>query len=117
MNTWQLFYKGTSLEYPFEQQVELIDLWEKTIIKGLQCGVSIETQKKQIKEDLDELEEYIIGLVGGREYTNEDIKTQIDNTSYKRLLIKWGLNVVCGLKLKVIVNDEMNGHLFITSDK
>jgi hypothetical protein len=113
MNTWQLFYKGTALEYPFEQQPRLVALWERTIIMGLQCGVSIETQKKNIKEDLDELEEYILGLVGGKEYTNEDIKEQIGDTLYRLLLNKWGLNVVCGLKLKVIENNEMNGHLFM----
>jgi len=113
MNTWQLFYKGTALQYQFEQQSRLVALWERTIIMGLQCGVSIETQKKQIKQDLDELEEYILGLVGEKEYTNEDIKEQIGDTLYRLLLNKWGLNVVCGLKLKVIENNEMNGHLFM----
>jgi len=114
MNAWILFYKGTSLQFPYEQRDELIALWESTIVCGLRCGVSIEQQKKNCKEDLDELEEWIVGMVGGKEYDNNDIQKKIGKKDFKLLLNKWGLNVVCGLKLKVINNDNMNGHQFIS---
>jgi hypothetical protein len=52
-------------------------------------------------------------MAGEREgYTNEDIAKKIGEENYSRFLYMWGLNVVCGLKLKVIVNDDKNGHLF-----
>ena len=111
--TWHLFYKGTALQFPYQQQSTLIALWESTIINGLRCGVSIETQKRDTKQDLDELEEWICSLSGGEEYTNEDIKKKIGEKDFKLLLNKWGLNVVCALKLKIIGNDDKNGHLFI----
>jgi hypothetical protein len=116
-NTWQLFYNGTALQYPVESQLKLIKMWESTIITGLRYGVTIETQKQQIKEDLDEMEKYIFGLVGKIEYTNEDIKKKIGEKDYQKLLNKWGLNVVCGLKLKVFSNDNNNGHSFMIVKK
>jgi len=115
MNAWVIFYKGTFLQFPYEHKIELIALWESTIVKGLRCGISIEQQKKDCKEDLDELEEWIVGMVGGKEkYDNDDIEKKIGKKDFKLLLNKWGLNVVCGLKLKVINNDNTNGHLFIS---
>lgn len=113
MNTWILFYKGTSLQFPSKQRDELIALWESTILNGLRCGESIEKQKKDCKDDLDELEEYINGIVGDKEYDNDDIEKKIGKKDFKLLLNKWGLNVICGLKLKVINNDNMNGHQFM----
>ena len=114
MNAWILFYKGTSLQFPYEQRDELIALWESTIVCGLRSGVSIEQQKINCKEDLDELEEWIVGMVGGKEYDNNDIQNKIGKKDFKLISWLWGLNVVCGLKLKVINNDNMNGHQFIS---
>jgi hypothetical protein len=114
MNCWQLFYNGTALVFPYERQTELIALWESTIIAGLRSGVSIEQQKKECKEDLDEMEKWICDIMGNEKgYTNADVEKNIGKKDYCRLLNKWGLNVVCGLKLKVIVNDDKNGHLFM----
>ncbi len=115
MNAWMLFYKGTALSFPYEAQTRFIAMWESTIIDGLRAGVSIEQQKKECKEDLDQMEKWICDMMGrGRVgYTNEDIAKKIGEEDYSKLLFKWGLNVVCGLKLKVIVSDDKNGHLFV----
>jgi hypothetical protein len=114
MNCWQLFYNGTALVFPYERQTELIALWESTIITGLRSGVTIEQQKKECKEDLDEMEKWICDIMGNEKgFTNADVEKNIGKKDYCRLLNKWGLNVVCGLKLKVIVSDDKNGHLFI----
>ena len=32
---------------------------------------------------------------------------------FKQFLAKWSINVICGLKLGVIKNDNMNGYLFV----
>ena len=112
-NSWLLFYKGTALGFPYERQTKLIALWESTITTGLRSGISIEQQKKEIKEDLDEMEKWISAIMGEGGYTNADVERKLGEKDYTLLLNKWGLNVVCGLKLKVIVNDDKNGHLFM----
>jgi len=114
MNAWMLFYKGTALAFPYDSQARLIALWESTIIDSLRSGVSIEQQKKECIEDLDAMEKFICDMMGRERlgYTNKDIENKIGEEEYSKLLHIWGLNVVCGLKLKVIVNDDMNGHLF-----
>jgi hypothetical protein len=112
-----LFYKGTGLEIPtpVEKFDKYMVICESPIIKGLEMGVSLETQKEQILEDLDEMEKYIFSITNGgtMEYDGEYLKSKIGLEKYKKLLSKWSINIISGLKLGVIKNDDMNGYLFM----
>ena len=112
-----LFYKGTALEIPtpVEKFDKYIVICESPIIKGLEMGISLDTQKKRTLEDLNEMELYIRSLTNGGtiEYDGEYIKSKIGLEKYKKLLSKWSINIISGLKLGVIKNDEMNGYLFM----
>lgn len=115
MNSWMLYYKGTGIQMPIAlgNHTKIIELGESTIEKGLSMGVSRKIQRKQIKEDLDEMEAFLVKSFGGREWNGQDLKTLLGQTDYNKFVTKWSINVVSGLKLNVIKNDEMNGHLFI----
>lgn len=115
MNAWILYYKGTGVEMPIAvgNHTKIIELGESTIEKGLSMGVSRKLQRKQIKEDLDEMAAFLVNSFGGREWDGEDLKRLLGPTEYKNFVTKWSINVVSGLKLNVIKNDEKNGHLFI----
>ena len=115
MNAWMLFYKGTGVQMPIKVSGhhEIISLGESTIEKGLSMGISRKTQRKQIKQDLDEMEAFLFKNFGGREWNGEDLKRLLGETDYLKFVTKWSINVVSGLKLNVIKNDEMNGHQFV----
>lgn len=119
MNAWILYYKGTGVQMPIAvgNHTKIIELGESTIETGLSMGVSRKTQRKQIKEDLDEMEAFIFKSFGGREWDSEDLKRLLGETDYNKFVTKWSINIVSGLKLNVIKNDEMNGHLFIGEKK
>ena len=115
MNAWMLYYKGTGIQMPIAlgNHTKIIELGESTIEKGLSMGVSRKLQRKQIKEDLDEMEAFLFKSFGEREWDGEDLKRLLGQTDYNKFVTKWSINVVAGLKLNVIKNDEMNGHLFV----
>lgn len=110
---WSLFYKGTALQMPFVYKQEIIDLYEGTIVTGLKYGVSIPQQKKNIIEDLDEMEQYICASFKDTEYTYKAFEDIIGKEQYLKLSKKWALNVICGLKLKLFANDNNHGFFFI----
>ena len=66
------YYKGTpiqmliSIEDAMEHAQEMID-------KGLALGMSIESQKKDYKEQLDNLEQELVDTFGDTHYTIRDI--------------------------------------------
>ena len=110
---WILYYKGTGLEMPFNNPSILIRHAEKSIIKGLETGISLETQKQNTLDDLNEMEEFLRKTFRNKQWTGEDLKRVLGEEEYKKFCSKWLINVVCGLKLKLIQNDEMNGHQII----
>ena len=113
-----LYFKGTGIQLPIDVDESFdnyIVINESTIIKGLMMGISLETQKRNILEDLQEMEKYVYNLCenGTLEYDNEFLKRKMGENNFKKFLAKWSINVICGLKLGVIKNDDMNGYLFI----
>jgi len=110
-----LYYKGTGVQMPIEISYhnKIISLGESTIETGLKMGISRKIQRTRIKKDLDEMEEFLVKSFGGKEWNGQDLKRLLGQTDYNRFVTKWSINVVSGLKLNVIKNDEMNGHLFI----
>jgi hypothetical protein len=95
----------------------MIALWESTIANGLRQGVTIETQRKQIVEDLNEMERFLLKTFKGKSYTGEDLKRILGATECAQFMNKWGMNVICGLKLKIFKDDDMNGSLIVEAGK
>jgi hypothetical protein len=112
-SVWIMFYKGTSLQMPFSYKKELIDLYEKTIIAGLGCGISIAEQRRNVIEDLDEMEKYIFDTFKDGGYDMKIFQKKIGKDDYSKLCKKWALNIVCALKLKLIVVDDNNGSIYV----
>lgn len=110
---WILYYKGTGLEMPFNNPNMVIRHAENTIAEGLKMGISLETQKRRTLEDLNEMEEFLSKTFMNNGWCGEDLKRIIGDEDFARFCTKWLINVVCGLKLKLIKNDEMNGHQYI----
>lgn len=111
---WLLFYKGTGVQIPISTPAKIITLWESTIAEGLRHGVGIKTQRQQILEDLNEMESFLVKTFKG-EWDARDLQRILGVTDYNKFINKWGLNVICGLKLKVFKDDEMNGSLVLGS--
>jgi hypothetical protein len=114
MNAWILYYKGTGVQIPVQNSsIDIIILEaEGSIEKGLSMGVSRKIQRKQIKEDLDEMEAFLVKTFV-KEWDANDLKRLLGEIEYKKFVTKWSINVIAGLKLNVFKNDEMNGHQFI----
>jgi len=111
-----LYFNGTGIQLPIDVSTfdNYVVINESTIIKGLEMGISLETQKRRTLEDLQEMEKYVYSITedGNIEYDNEFFKRTMGKEKFKKFLAKWSINVICGLKLGVIKNDEMNGYLF-----
>ena len=112
-----LYFNGTGIQLPIDTNKfdKYIVICEQPIIKGLDMGISLETQRKRTLEDLKEMETYVYNLCenGTLEYDNEFFKRKMGEKAFKQFLSKWSINVICGLKLGVIKNDEMNGYLIM----
>jgi hypothetical protein len=111
MTTSSAYYKGTpiqmliSIEDAMEHAQEMID-------KGLALGMSIESQKKDYKEQLDNLEQELVDTFGDTHYTIRDILRIWENDLPK--LSIWYLDIAALLIMKEIKNDNENG--FFTMD-
>jgi hypothetical protein len=114
-NSWLLFYNGTGIEMPFKfnSKDKLIKCAEDSIIEGLKCGVSIETQKENILFDLNEMESFMLKTFKDKKYNGEDLKNILGQDEFIKFCTKWLINVVSALKLKIINDDNNNGHLII----
>ena len=81
------------------------------ILKRSNQEIVLKIQKpgieKQIKEDLDEMEAFLFKSFGEREWDGEDLKRLLGQTDYNKFVTKWSINVVAGLKLNVIKNQEL----------
>jgi len=112
-----LYFNGTGIQLPIDVNKfdNYVVINESSIIKGIDMGISLETQKKNTLKDLQEMEKYVYNLCenGTLEYDNEFFKRKMGEKDFKKFLAKWSINVICGLKLGVIKNDEMNGYLFM----
>jgi hypothetical protein len=112
-----LYFKGTGIQLPID--VSRFDSYvvrnESAIIKGLDMGISLEILKRTILEELQEMNKHVYNLCenGILEYDNEFLERKMGEKNFLKFLAKWSRNVICGLKLGVIKNDEMNGYLFI----
>jgi hypothetical protein len=112
-----LYFKGTGIQLPID--VSRFDSYvvsnESAIIKGLDMGISLEILKRRILEELQEMNKHVYNLCenGTLEYDNEFLERKMGEKNFLKFLAKWSRNVICGLKLGVIKNDDMNGYLFI----
>ena len=112
-----LYFNGTGIQLPID--VSRFDSYvvrnESAIIKGLDMGISLEILKRRILEELQEMNKHVYNLCenGTLEYDNEFLERKMGEKNFIKFLAKWSRNVICGLKLGVIKNDEMNGYLFI----
>ena len=112
-----LYFNGTGIQLPID--VSRFDSYvvrnESAIIKGLDMGISLEIQKRRILEALQEMNKHVYNLCenGKLKYDNEFLERKMGEKNFIKFLAKWSRNVICGLKLGVIKNDEMNGYLFI----
>jgi hypothetical protein len=113
--SWMLFYKGTGLEMPFKNKDKCIKVSEDSIITGLKYGVSLEQQKQNIIYDLDEMEQYLCDTFKNKEWNGEDLKQTLGEEQYYKFCRKWLINIISALKLKLIDNNNNNGHLNITT--
>jgi hypothetical protein len=110
---WFLFYKGTGIHIPIasERQDTAIKAAEDSITTGLRLCVSLDTIKSNIIEDLNEMESWM-NTTFPNGYTDDDLINNMGNEKYKKFTTKWTLNVICALKLKLIKNDDKNGHFY-----
>ena len=110
---WMLYFNGTGVEMPFRNsRDEVIKIAEKTIVTGLQSGVSLDTQKQYIMHDLKEMEQYLVDTFPDA-FSGEDLKAKLGKDAYHKFCKKWAINVISGLKLKLFENNDQNGHLYI----
>ena len=110
---WALYYKGSGVQIPVNNPEEVIKSAENTITKGLKMNISLETQKLRTIETLELLHNKLLKHFDGKEWDLIDMEREFGEEEYKRFLTAWTINVVCGLKLKLFNNDDMNGHYFI----
>jgi len=113
---WSLYYKGTMLQMPFVYKKELINMFESTIINGLINGATIAEQRVSIIEDLDIMEQYICEQWGNKKYDINKFEQLIGKEKYEKMCAKWGINIICALKLKIIKNDNDNGYMFVNKN-
>jgi hypothetical protein len=110
---WFLYYNGTGIYIPIasEKQDNAIKAAEDTIATGLRLGVSLDTIKTNTMQDLNEMESWI-NTTFPNGYTDDDLINNMGEAKYKNFVFKWTINVICALKLKLIKNDNNNGHLY-----
>jgi hypothetical protein len=111
------FYNGTS----FPQLVDVPDLdlkmaeSAKNMIElGLKHGVSLAEQKKDYKEQLDRMEQFLCEEARGNEMDDASIDRAMVRLGFanrQKFYSMWCLNICALIKMKVIKNDNENGIL------
>ena len=115
MSIASAYYKGTpiqmliSVEQAMESGREMIKL-------GLQMGESMETQKKDYKEQLDIMEQELVDAFGVVERrTLRDVQ-RLWGDKFESNLSLWYMDIAALLIMKVIKDDNDNGFLVINGD-
>jgi hypothetical protein len=115
MSIQSAYYNGTPLQMLISVE-QAMKSGREMIKLGLQMGESMETQKKDYKEQLDIMEQELVDAFGVVERrTLRDVQ-RLWGDKFESNLSLWYMDIAALLIMKVIKDDNDNGFLVIEGD-